>query len=98
MNFLGAASLEIFEKKKQRGGTEKWEAEGNREESRDGAFERRLAERERAKRGEENRERRRQESREVGGCRGGGFSWLFDGDFEAFEAEQSFTGKGCSQV
>ena len=72
---------DIFEKKKQRGGTERWEAEGNREESRDGAFERRLAERERAKRGEENRERRRQESREVGGCRGGGFSWLFDGDF-----------------
>ena len=56
MNFLGAASLEIFEKKKQRGGTEKWEAEGNREESRDGAFERRLAERESKKRRGKQRE------------------------------------------
>ena len=61
----GCKPGDIFEKKKQRGGTEKWEAEGNREESRDGAFERRLAERERAKRGEENRVRGRQGRRKV---------------------------------
>ena len=28
----------------------------------------------------------------------GGFSWLFDRDFKAFEAEQNLTGEGHSQV
>ena len=28
----------------------------------------------------------------------GGFSWLFNRDFEAFEAEQNLTGEGHSQV
>ena len=70
-------------------------AEGNREELRDGAFERRLAERE-SKRGEENRERWfafwrllvRKQSGKLAGLVGIG------GGLKAFTAEQSLTGKG----
>ena len=54
-----------------------------------------VAERARERESETGREKER---REVGGCRGGGFSWLFSRDFEAFEAEQNFTGEGHSQV